>query len=48
MTSPRSNGLPSEEEVRSLVNQIVEGVIDSEIETPSQTEVEDASGTVFG
>lgn len=30
MTSPRTNGLPSEEEVRSLVKRIVEGVVDND------------------
>lgn len=45
MTSQRSNGLPSEEEVRSLVNQIVEGVIEAESEAQDQSKPDPAGPT---
>lgn len=36
MTPPQHRGLPSEEEVRALVERIVDGVVDSEAPAPSQ------------
>ncbi len=38
MTSRRTNGLPSEEEVRSLVERIVEGVVDSDLAVAESSE----------
>lgn len=36
MTPPQHRGLPSEEEVRALVERIVDGVVESEASAPSQ------------
>ncbi|HEX9848282.1 MAG TPA: ribose 5-phosphate isomerase B [Acidimicrobiia bacterium] len=42
MTPPRQHGLPSEEEVRSLVERIVDGVVDSQIPTTTESGPEPA------
>lgn len=53
MTTPRTNGLPSEDEVRTLVEQIVEGVVDESqpsleeaADRPGQPEVSAESGSI--